>query len=31
MAEDAFRDVYTLGDPRDASVKEIIELYKSML
>lgn len=31
IAEDAFHDVCTPGNPRDASVKEIIELYKSML
>lgn len=31
IAEDAFRDVCTPGNPRDTSVKEIIELYKSML
>ncbi|AEB31015.1 lactaldehyde reductase [Carnobacterium sp. 17-4] len=30
IAEDAFRDVCTSGNPRDTSVKEIIELYKSM-
>ncbi|WP_035050989.1 lactaldehyde reductase [Carnobacterium pleistocenium] len=31
IAEDAFRDVCTPGNPRDASVEEISELYKSML
>lgn len=31
IAEDAARDVCTPGNPRDASVEEIITLYKSML
>jgi len=31
IAEDAFRDVCSPGNPRDATVEEISELYKSML
>lgn len=31
IAEDAYRDVCTPGNPRDTSVEEIIALYKSML
>lgn len=31
VAKDAFRDVCTPGNPREASLEEIIELYKSML
>lgn len=31
IAEDAFRDVCTPGNPRDTSVKEIIELYRSLM
>lgn len=31
IAEDAFRDVCTPGNPRDTSVQEIIELYKSLM
>ncbi|MBP2097670.1 lactaldehyde reductase [Enterococcus rivorum] len=31
IAEDAFRDVCTPGNPREASVSEIIDLYQSLL
>ena len=31
IAEDAFRDVCTPGNPRDASVEEIIAIYKSLM
>ena len=31
IAEDAFRDVCTPGNPRDASVAEIIAIYKSLM
>lgn len=31
ISEDAFRDVCSPGNPRDATVEEIIALYKSML
>lgn len=31
IAEDAFNDVCTPGNPRDVSVEEIIELYKSLI
>lgn len=31
IAEDAFRDVCTSGNPRDTSVKEIIQLYNAIL
>ncbi|MGG5371887.1 lactaldehyde reductase [Enterococcus sp. AZ196] len=31
IAEDAFKDVCTPGNPRDASVSEIIELYQSLM
>lgn len=31
IAEDAFRDVCSPGNPRDATLEEIIDLYKSML
>lgn len=31
IAEDAFRDVCTPGNPRDATVEEIIELYKRLM
>ncbi|GCF95302.1 lactaldehyde reductase [Enterococcus florum] len=31
IAEDAFRDVCSPGNPRDASLEEIIELYRSMM
>ena len=31
IAEDAFRDVCSPGNPRDATLEEIIALYKSML
>ncbi len=31
IAEDAFRDVCTPGNPRETTVEEIIALYKSML
>ncbi|OJG58488.1 lactaldehyde reductase [Enterococcus mundtii] len=31
IAEDAFRDVCTPGNPRDTSVPEIIELYKRLM
>jgi lactaldehyde reductase len=31
IAEDAFNDVCTPGNPRDASVEDIIELYKSLI
>lgn len=31
IAEDAFRDVCSPGNPRDASVEEIVTLYQSML
>lgn len=31
IAEDAFHDVCTPGNPRDASVAEIIELYQSLM
>lgn len=31
IAEDALNDVCTPGNPRDASVEEIIELYKSLI
>ncbi|MBP3040406.1 lactaldehyde reductase [Bacillaceae bacterium Marseille-Q3522] len=31
IAEDAFQDVCTPGNPRDTSVEEIISLYKSLL
>lgn len=31
IAEDAFRDVCSPGNPRDATVEEIIELYRSLM
>lgn len=31
IAEDAFRDVCTPGNPRDATIEEIIELYQSLM
>jgi len=31
IAEDAFNDVCTPGNPRDVSIEEIIELYKSLI
>lgn len=31
IAEDAFNDVCTPGNPRDVSVEEIIDLYKSLI
>ncbi|MFS0925225.1 lactaldehyde reductase [Enterococcus durans] len=31
IAQDAFNDVCTPGNPRDTTIKEIISLYKSML
>lgn len=31
IAEDAFRDVCSPGNPRDATVDEIIELYRSLM
>lgn len=31
IAEDAFRDVCSPGNPRDASIEEIIELYQSLM
>ncbi|OJG35267.1 lactaldehyde reductase [Enterococcus devriesei] len=31
IAEDAYRDVCTPGNPRDASLEEIIKLYRSMM
>ena len=31
IAEDAFKDVCTPGNPRDTSVSEIIELYQSLM
>ena len=31
IAEDAFKDVCTPGNPREASVSEIIELYQSLM
>lgn len=31
IAEDAFRDVCTPGNPRETTVQEIIELYKSLM
>lgn len=31
IAEDAYRDVCSPGNPRDATLEEIIALYKSML
>ena len=31
IAEDAFKDVCTPGNPRDASISEIIELYQSLM
>lgn len=31
IAEDAFRDICTPGNPRDTTVEEIIDLYRSLL
>lgn len=31
IAEDAYRDVCTPGNPRDTTVEEIIELYQSLM
>lgn len=31
IAEDAFNDVCSLGNPRDASIEEIIELYQTLM
>lgn len=31
LAESAFADVCTGGNPKDTSVEEIVELYKTML
>lgn len=31
IAEDAFNDVCSPGNPRDASIEEIIELYQTLM